>query len=358
MHLVRQRAKTSGAATVCYHPAVPDIPTTMRAVQLRAYDGKAESLSIAEVPVPRPGPGQALVKVAASPVNPSDLMFIRGLYGMRKPLPATPGFEGSGTVVAVGGGALAGFLKGKRVACHATDPSTTGGMWAEYIVVPANACVPLRKNVDLETGAMMLVNPFTAWAMVDEARREKHKAIVQTAAASALGRMVVRLGKKFSIPTINIVRRAEQVELLKSLGAKHIVNSHEPGSQDALHDLCHKLGATICFEAVAGELSARVLRAMPKRSRMLVYGALSLDAVHADPGSLIFEGKTIEGFWLSAWLANKSLLGRAGLAGQIQKLLAEELKSPVRGRYPLTEVPRALSDYGANMTAGKPLIVP
>jgi NADPH:quinone reductase-like Zn-dependent oxidoreductase len=330
----------------------------MRAVQIRAFDGKPESLSILDVSVPMPGPGQALVKVAASPINPSDLMFIRGLYGMRKPLPATPGFEGSGIVVAVGGGALAGFLKGKRVACHATDPSTAGGMWSEYIVVPANACVPLRKHVDLDMGATMLVNPFTAWALVDEARREKHKAIIQTAAASALGRMVIRLGKKFGIPTINVVRRAEQVELLQSLGAKYVVNSHDPGSQEALSDLCHKLSATICFEAVAGELSARVLRAMPKASRMIVYGALSLAAVHTEPGALIFEGKTVEGFWLSSWLARKSLLARAGLAGQIQKLLGEELKSQVRGRYPLAEVPRALQEYAANMTAGKPLIVP
>ncbi|HTK95499.1 MAG TPA: zinc-binding dehydrogenase [Terriglobales bacterium] len=337
---------------------MPDLPSAMRAVQLRSYDGKPESLTLVEAPVPAPGPGQALVKVAASPINPSDLMFIRGLYGFRKPVPATPGFEGSGTVMAVGGGALAGFLKGKRVACHATDPATTGGMWAEYIVVPANACVPLRKNIDLEVGAMMLVNPFTAWALVEEARREKHKAMVQTAAASALGQMIVRLGKKFGIPTINVVRRNEQVELLRSAGAKHVLNSADPGFEAALRELSRQLGATIAFEAVGGELSRRILSAQPKGSRMLVYGGLSLQPVQADPGSLIFEGKSVEGFWLSAWLARKSLLARAGLAGQVQKLLGADLKSPIRARYPLADVARALSEYAANMTAGKALLVP
>ena len=334
-----------------------EIPSTMRAVQFRAYD-HPETLSVVEVPVPQPAAGQVLVKVAASPINPSDVMFIRGLYGLRKPLPATPGFEGSGVVVRTGGGMLAGFLDGKRVACHATDPSTTGGMWSEYVTLPAAACVPLKKNVELEQGSMMLVNPFTAWALVDIARRGKHRAIVQTAAASALGRMVIRLAQGAGIPTINIVRRPEQVGILRSMGAQHVLDSHEAGFDDILREHCRTYAATIAFDAVAGEMTARVLRAMPNRGRMIVYGALSLAAAQADPGSLIFEGKSVEGFWLSAWLAKKSLLGRARIAGDVQKLLASELKSEVRGRYPLADVPRALHEYAANMTAGKPLIVP
>jgi NADPH:quinone reductase len=99
----------------------------MRAVQLRAYDDNLQSIAVAEVPVPCPGPGQVLIRVAASPINPSDLMFIRGLYGFKKSLPAIPGFEGSGTVVEVGSGSMARFLKGRRVACAAADPNIAGG---------------------------------------------------------------------------------------------------------------------------------------------------------------------------------------------------------------------------------------
>src|SRR5690242_2265279 len=120
------------------------IPATMRAVQLRAYDGKPESITVGDMPVPRPGPGEVLVKIFASPVNPSDLTFIQGLYGFKKPLPAVPGFEGSGTVVEAGSGMLARYMKGKRVACAAADPNTSGGMWAEYVVTPAKFCMPLR----------------------------------------------------------------------------------------------------------------------------------------------------------------------------------------------------------------------
>jgi NADPH:quinone reductase len=334
------------------------IPETMRAVQLHAYDGKPESIAVAEIPVPRPGPAEVLVRVAASPINPSDLMFVRGLYGFKKPLPAIPGFEGSGTVVESGSGLMARFLKGQRVACHAADPRITGGMWAEYVLTSAQACVPLRKDIEIERAATMLVNPLSAWAMMDEVRRGGHRALVQTAAASALGRMLIRLGQKFSIPTINVVRRAEQVMLLRDLGAEHVLDSSSPDFDANLRQLCHKLKASIGFDAVAGEMSARVLHAQPRGSRLLVYGALSLREVEADPGSLIFEGKRVEGFWLSAWLGRKSLLSRFRIARHVQKLLSNELKTEIRARFPLEQVHRALREYAAHMTGGKILLVP
>src|SRR5215469_7533716 len=162
------KVQESDVSEMLRWPLVTAIPATMRAVQLRAYDG--QSFAIAELPVPRPGPGQVLVRVAASPINPSDQMFIRGLYGFRKSLPAIPGFEGSGTVVEAGSGMMARFLKGRRVACAAGDPHVVGGLWAEYLVTSAQLCVPLSKQVDMEQGATMLVNPLTAWALIEEAR--------------------------------------------------------------------------------------------------------------------------------------------------------------------------------------------
>lgn len=334
------------------------IPNSMRAVQITAYDGAPESIRVAAVPVPQPGQGQVLVRVAASPINPSDLMFISGLYGFKKPLPAVPGFEGSGTVVAAGSGFMPRMLMGRRVACAAADASIAGGMWAEYIVTGAQFCIPLRKNVEMDQAAMMLVNPLTAWALVEEARRGGHKAMVQTAAASALGRMIIRLAKRSGIPLINVVRRAEQVELLRSMGAEHVLNSGTADFDSALQDLCHRLGATMGIDAVAGETTLRVMQAQPRGSRMLVYGALSLEPIQADPRSLIFEEKRLEGFWLSAWLRRKNLLQQFRISGKVQELLKSDLRSEVQARLPLNEVARALQQYSQHMTAGKVLIVP
>ena len=218
--------------------------------------------------------------------------------------------------------------------------------------------MPLRKNIDLEQGAALLVNPITAWALMEEARKGNHRAVVQTAAASALGRMIVRLGRKFSLPVINVVRRAEQVELLRREGAEHVLNSSDAGFPEQLRDLCHKLGATIGFDAVAGEMSAIVLRAQPRGARLLVYGGLSFQPCQADPGSLIFESKHLEGFWLSGWLRTKNLLGQLRLAKQVQELLGNELKTEFQAKVPLQDAPRALQHYATNMTAGKILVVP
>jgi NADPH2:quinone reductase len=330
----------------------------MRAVQIRAYDGKPESISLVELPVPRPGPGQVLVRVSASPINPSDQMFLCGLYGFKKPLPAVPGFEGSGTVEEAGSGFMARFLKGRRVACAAVDPRSPQGMWAEYVVTSAQSCMPLSDHVTMEQGAMMLVNPLTAWALVDIARRGRHRAIVQTAAASALGKMVVKLGQKCSIPVINVVRRAEQVEALRAFGAEHVLNSSDDGFDSNLRKLCQDLGATISFDAVSGETSGRVLRAQPDGSELIVYGALSLEANQIDPASLIFEGKRVNGFWLSEWLRHRSVLAQLKLGRQVQSLLADDLKTEVHTRLPLEKVASALEEYAANMTSGKILLVP
>src|SRR5690606_38019070 len=113
----------------------------------------------------QPGPGEVLVKMHAAPINPSDLAFLKGGYGIKRPFPTVPGFEGSGTVVAAGKGLLPKLWMGKTVACAASPKYN--GTWAEYMVTGAGSCVPLSKNVSLDQGAMMFVNPMTALAFFD-----------------------------------------------------------------------------------------------------------------------------------------------------------------------------------------------
>ncbi|MGH7454754.1 MAG: zinc-binding dehydrogenase, partial [bacterium] len=290
------------------------------------------------------------------PVNPSDAGFIRGLYAMQKKLPVTPGFEGSGTVVASGGGFMASALAGKRVACSA--PFDGDGTWAEYMVASAKMCIPLRKYVSLEQGAMLIVNPMTAWALLDIAKRGGHRAVVQSAAASALGRMIFRLSQRLGITVINVVRRQEQVDLLQSLGAKHVLNSSAPDFEEHLRQLGHQLQVSLALEAVSGEIAGYILRALPKGAKMIVYGAISEQACQIDPRSLIFDGKRLEGFWLSQWARQKNMLDQIRAAMQVQKLLASDLKTEVRARLPLEEAVKGLQQYAAGMTEGKFLLVP
>jgi NADPH:quinone reductase-like Zn-dependent oxidoreductase len=331
------------------------LPETMRVLSLTAYDGRPESLRLTQRPVPRPTAGQVLVRVAAAPINPSDLMFVRGLYGVRKPLPTVPGFEGSGTVVAAG--SMAGqLLVGRRVACSA--PPKGDGTWAEYVAAPLAGCLPLRGHISDEQGASLFINPFTAWALMEKARREKHRALAQTAAASALGRMLVTLSVRRKVPMVHIVRKAEQVELLRRLGAEHVVNSSEPEFEERLRLLFHELGVTLAFDAVAGRMTGQLLQAMPEGGTVTVYGGLSEQECAVPPGALIFGRKRVEGFWLMDWF--RKGFGREQLRAlvEVPSLVGKELETPMRARLPLESESEALRIAALDMTAGKVLFVP
>ncbi|HVF57387.1 MAG TPA: zinc-binding dehydrogenase [Pyrinomonadaceae bacterium] len=331
------------------------IPATMRALELGSYEQEDDSLRLVQRKVPRPGKGEVLVRIAAAPVNPSDLVFLRGLYGQKKKLPVVPGFEGSGVVVAAGRGLLGRYLLGKRVACAA--PFDGDGTWAEYMSTQAGHCIPLLKQTDTEAAASLIINPFTAWALLEGARRTGARAVAQSAAASALGRMLIKLAARRNLPVVNIVRRAEQVELLRSEGAQHVLDSSAPDFDERLCSLCDELGATVAFDPVAGEMTGRLLRAVGKGGRVVVFGALSFEGCLIDPRSLM-EGKTAEGFWLSEWMRSQNILNIILTARKVQKLLGDELKTEVRARLPLEKAVEGLRQYEKEMTGGKILFVP
>lgn len=331
-----------------------NLPSSMRAAALHAYD-QIESLVLESRPVPVPRPGQVLIRMHAAPINPSDLAALRGLYRVKKTLPAIPGFEGSGTVVAAGRGMLARFMLGRRVACAA--PEGGDGTWAEYMVTSAMTCIPLRRDLSLEQGALFIVNPLTACSLMAEAAREGHRAIIQTAAASALGKMIVRLARQRGVATINLVRREEQAVTLRALGAEHVLNTTESDFDARLLETCHRENARLAFDAVGGELSGKVLSAMPEGGRLIIFGALSQGPCILDPRALINEGKKVEGFYLGRTMRGLSLMQRLNVTLHAQKILGQELQSEIQARVPLQEIVSGLRQYAQNMSAGKILLM-
>lgn len=330
-------------------------PKTMRALCLTAYDGRPESLQVTEMPVPKPAAGQVLVRVAAAPINPSDLMFVRGLYGVKKALPAVPGFEGSGTVVAAG--SIAGrLLVGRRVGC--VPAPTMDGTWAEYVVVPLGQCIPLLPRISDEQGASFFVNPFSAWALMELARRGKHRALVQSAAASTLGRMLQKLARKEKLTLVNVVRRAEQEEMLRKLGAEHVVNSSEPEFAERLRLICHELGVTLAFDAVAGPMTGQLAGALVDGGTVIVYGGLSEQECRIHPKEFIFHRKKVEGFWLSEFFKGRFGKDQLRALVEVPTLLGKDLETPIRARLPLESAGEALSIAASDMTAGKVLFTP
>lgn|GEM_PF-42637 len=337
-------------------PRREPLPESMQAVQVHAYDGKPESISVENVPVQRPKVGQVTLRVAAAPINPSDLMFLHGRYGLTKPTPAIPGFEGAGTVVSAGPDPYARWLVGKRVACG-TDPEG-GGTWAEYVTTSTRLCMPLPPRVSDEEGAMAMANPVTAIALLQEAKERGHRAAVHMAAAGALGRILYRIASKEGFPIIHVVRREEQVRLLKELGDGIVLNSTSPGFPERLREESHRLGATIAFDPIGGESTGQLVDALPTGSQIVVYGALSPDDARIDPKKLVFDGKQIEGFWFPEWAKKKGMLRMISCARKAIKGIGVDWTTEVAERVPLDQVRDAMRRYEEDMSRGKVLLVP
>jgi NADPH:quinone reductase-like Zn-dependent oxidoreductase len=329
-----------------------ELPAKMRALELR--DGSQEPV-LADKAVPTPGPGEVLIRVAAAPINPNDLLFLRDQYEVKKPRPVVPGFEGSGEVVASGGGLMARFLVGRRVAFASGDGD---GTWAEYAVAPAMRCVPLRGGVDLDQGATLLTNPLTAWVLAARARREGHRAVVLTAAAGALGQMLNRLFSHQGEAVISVVRKPAQVDGLRALGAAHVLDSSASDFEPRLRALSAELGATLLLDAVGGPTTGQVLGAMPSGSVARVYGMLSSEPCRLDPNDLVFKGKRVEGFTMYEWLRTTSLFGQMRAVGKVQGLVGGVLATRVQAKTSLEDHERALAMALGNASEGKVLFVP
>jgi NADPH:quinone reductase-like Zn-dependent oxidoreductase len=286
------------------------------------------------------------------------LLLLQGKYGVLKTLPCVPGWEGAGTVVASGGGVLAGWLRGKRVACGGQDDRD--GTWAEFFVADANKCIPLKRGLSIEQASSMIVNPLTAMGLLDTARRAGHRAAVHTAGASQLGRMLLSMAAESNYPIIHVVRRDAQVELLRSLGADHVLNSSDESFSDQFQSACSSANATAAFEAVAGDMSGTVINLMPPGSTAYVYGALSEEACgNIDPIELIFRDKTVTGFYLGKWLQSRGLLGILRATGRVQRMLIDgRIATEVQRVLSLDEAVDGLKQYVNNMTQGKVLIAP
>ncbi len=329
------------------------LPSTMKAVVLSDF---SKPLEIKEMPIPKPTSGQVLIKMEASPINPSDLSFLVGHYSSKKTLPTIPGFEGSGLVVESGGGLFGWKLKGSRVAVAATDECT--GCWAEYMIADANRCFPLDNSLTYEQGACTFVNPLTVMSMLELCQKKKYKAVVHGAGVSSLGRMMCKYFENHGLKVINIVRRKEQVELLEKEGAKFILNQNDEDFDNNLNKLSQELNATCFFDPVAGSLTGRVLRNMPNKSVVYVYGGLSGEYCSIDPTDLIFKEKKVKGFWLTKWLNEKSLLGKAKMFYGLRTLLKTSLSTVINKEYNLENINEAVEYYQKHMSEGKVLIKP
>jgi NADPH:quinone reductase-like Zn-dependent oxidoreductase len=326
----------------------------MKAIVYEQFGDPAEVLHIRDLALPEPGPGQVRVRMIASPINPSDLLVVRGQYGRRPALPATPGFEGVGIVEAAGPGLLGRWRLGRRVAVL----NSQGGNWQEYVVVPAYQVVPVSGRIPNEQVAAFFVNPASAFLMTRRVLNVSRGAwLLQTAAGSALGRMVISLGRHFGFRTINVVRRGEQAEELLQAGADAVISTDRESLEERVAALTGGAGVPFALDAVGGALGSAVARSLAAGGRVLVYGTLAEEPLTIHPRTLIVGQKRIEGFWLSEWVRRQHSWTMLGLFREIRKLLAAGILTTELGAsFPMEEIKAAVQQAATPGRHGKVLL--
>jgi NADPH:quinone reductase len=354
-------------------------------------------LSLHDVPVPTPAPNEVLIRIEASPINPSDLgLLIAGADMTHATVTGTPdrpvvtaplaegavktmtarldkslpvGNEGAGTVVAAGSSDAAQALLGKTVGIAA------GAMYSQYRAVDARACLVLPDGASAKDGASSFVNPLTALGMTETMRREGHSALVHTAAASNLGQMLVKLCQKDGIPLVNIVRKPEQEELLRSLGAAHVLNSTSPSFSADLVEALKATSATLAFDATGGgTLASQILNGMEEAAnarageysrygssvhkQVYIYGAL-------DTSPTVLNRNFGMAWGIGGWLLTPFLQGAgAETIGRLRARVADELTTTFASSYtrevslPGMLQPDAFNEYVRRATGQKFLVTP
>jgi NADPH:quinone reductase-like Zn-dependent oxidoreductase len=315
-----------------------------------------------DLPEPTPGPAEVRVRMLLAPVHPSDLHVIRGRFApQRQPeLPASPGSEGVGIIDAVGSDVPRSRI-GERVVLLDVP-----GTWREQVISPGARAIPVPAAISDEDAAQALINPMTAWAMtMSEHQLGRGDWLVQSAAGSTVGRLVLQIAKAEGFRTINLVRREEQVAEIQDLGGDVVLCTADESWPELLKKATGGNGIVNAIDCVAGRTGATLARQLAPNGCLLVYGALSSHRQN-DPAAfempifapaLIYSSAEVRGWLIFSWLARKGVSeGSQTLRSLLDRMAEGSLKPPAARRY---HVDRALEAFTAAESAAhdaKPLL--
>ena len=341
----------------------------MKSARVHAFTEQPSDIRIEDVPIPEPGRGQVRVRMLMSPVNPSDFHYVRGTYyqaleriiwnqgrtaadprvwfdperSTECPVPPYAlGGEGVGIVDACGDGFLARRLKGKRVAVGGGPPN---GIWQEFAVVDARRAVAVPDSLDDAQAAMYLANPISAYVLVREVLKVSLASwVLVTAAGSALGKSVVRMGKRYGFRTICVVRSGASTAELTKLGADAVIETDRHDLVTEVARLTAGQGVGFALDCVGGPLAGDVVRCLGLNGRLVVYGTLADSPIEIPSRDLMMPLAQVAGFYAGNWLAQQSPLKLLGVLRAVKRLTAEGVfHTDVTETYPLDQAAKAVT---------------
>ena len=321
---------------------------TFKAVVHETHGNPADVLRIVDLPLPDPRPDEVVVKMSAAPINPADLNSIEGKYPIKAPLPATPGMEGAGVVIEVGSA-----VRDLAVGTQVILPHNFG-TWREMAVIAADKLVAVPKEIDPIQAAMLKVNPITAWRMIhDFVPLRPGDWLIQNAANSGAGECVIQIAHELGYKTVNVVRRPELVDELRSLGGDVVLVDGD-NLRDEVAAATAKAAIRLALNAVGGENGLRVAKCLASDGTMVTYGAMSLQPLCIPNGMFIFKNLRFTGFWVNKWYEAATPEQRMETFAPLFDMAKRGLlRTKVEKTYSLDEAEAAIAHASQNKRSGK-----
>ena len=289
------------------------------------------------------------LKMLYAPINPADINYIQGIYGIKPELPAVPGLEGCGEVIESRSDKLqTGYL------VITINPV---GTWAEQVVCPAEHLLKIPSDTPVEQASMLKVNPLTAWCMLTEfIDLPKGSWVIQNAANSGVGSCVIQIAKLLGLRTINLVRREELIQPLTKLGADHVLLD-EAESIEAIRTITGDSPPALALNAVGGDSALRLMDAIATKGIHVTYGAMSRRSLKVPNKFLIFKRIQLHGFWVTEWIKENDAQLVSDTYQQLAQWISEgKLAQPIDSTYALAEITTAMSRAMEDQRDGKVLL--
>jgi mitochondrial enoyl-[acyl-carrier protein] reductase / trans-2-enoyl-CoA reductase len=321
---------------------------TINAAVYETHGNPPDVLHVESRSWPTPAPREVVIKMRAAPINPADLNAIEGKYPIRPRLPATPGFEGAGVVVELGP-EVKDLTNGALVIL----PHNIG-TWREALGVPASELVVVPDGIEPVHGAMLKINPMTAWRLLhDYVDLQKGNWLIQNAANSAAGLAVIQIAHELGYKTVNVVRREELIDELRAEGGDVVLVDAE-NLRDQVKDATSGAAIRLGLNAVGGDSALRLANCLAPEGTMVTFGAMSLQPLKIPNGVLIFKDLRFRGIWINKWYDNATPEQRMQAFRPLFEMAKRGLlKTKVERAYPLTEAKAAVAHAAQGKRSGK-----
>ena len=322
--------------------------TSIYSIVYEAHGNPSEVLRLEQCEIPAPAADEAVVALKAAPINPADLNAIEGKYPIRPPLPATPGFEGAGIVIAVGAAVKNVSLGAMVILPHDV------GTWREACIIKAEHLIVLPQGIDPVQAAMLKINPMTAWRMLhDFVQLRPRDWLIQNAANSAAGRAVIQISRELGYRTVNIVRRPELIEELKKEGGD-VVLCDGKTLREEVATQTERASIRLALNAVGGESALRIANTLAPNGTIVTYGAMSLQPLRIPNGLLIFKNLSWRGIWINKWYDNATTEQRMDAFRPLFEMAKRGLlHTKVEKAYPLKDFAAAVARAAQSKRDGK-----